>query len=89
MNQQNRSSNDQFVELTEFSAPEENVTPLSGNVLKNAQIAGFKFSNLQIDTTCSDEPTVVVKRKGDVIESIEFICSCGRKKTVTFEYEGE
>jgi len=89
MNQQSPSSNSQFIGLTEFSAPSENTTRLSGNILKNIQVAGFKFSDLQIDATCGDEPVVLVKREADVIQSIEFVCSCGKKKIVSFEYEEE
>jgi hypothetical protein len=89
MSQQNQSSNNKFIEMTEFTQSEENELVIQGNVIKNVSLESAKFNNLQMETDCIDEPTVVIRRNGDLIENIEFTCSCGKKKIVKFEYEGE
>ncbi len=36
-----------------------------------------------------DKPRIEVHRSGDVIESIEFICSCGERLDVQIGYDGD
>lgn len=90
MKQQNPYTSNQFIELQELTALGKNAEPHSGNIIKNTQLSGYTLTNLELDTSETDMPAVIVKREGDVVKSIEFICSCGKKKIVTFEYvEGE
>ena len=89
MSTQNLSSNNQFINLNEYTISEESPVQFQSNVIKNLTVEAAKFNSLQIESNCVDEPTVVVRRNGDSIESIEFTCSCGNKKIVKFEYEGE
>ena len=37
----------------------------------------------------SHEPQIVVHRDGENITRIEYLCSCGRKSEISFEYDAE
>jgi hypothetical protein len=88
MNQADQFSTDQFTALG--SAPfDASAVRIAGNILKNKEYRPARFSELSDDSKRSDGPSVVVHRNGDVIERIEFICTCGCTKSVLFETDGE
>ena len=91
MNQQNPSPTNEFVELSEFkgSAESEKNVQRSGNILKNASVEAIKFQHLESDANDFIEPTITINRNGDRIESIEFVCTCGKSKVLMFEYDAE
>lgn len=91
MNQTEQSSTDSFTQFSERPAVTDAPRRHTGNVLKEGT-----FQRLELDTlnasvvvSSSGEPRVIVNRSGDMLESIEFICTCGCSKTVSFDYEGE
>jgi len=43
----------------------------------------------EIPQQSKDEPRILLHRNGDVIESIEFRCSCGKSTTVHLVYDGD
>ncbi len=91
MNLTEQSSTDSFTQFSERPAVKDAPRRHTGNILKEGN-----FQRLELDTlnasvivSSSGEPRVIVNRSGDMIESIEFICTCGCSKTVSFDFEGE
>ena len=91
MNQTEQSSTDQFTEFSASPVVKNAPRSIQGNILKDVNYQRHELNQLQPSSrrTSVNEPKVIVKRSGDFIESIEFICSCGCTKTVSFNYEGE
>jgi hypothetical protein len=89
MNQQNQSLGNQFVGLSDVTHTEKILSHREGNVLKDAAFSMVAFEELTSDCKKTEEPNVIVNRDGDRIINIEFRCSCGCSKTITFDYDDE
>lgn len=89
MNQQSQFSNNQFLEIASSSSSNERTIQTVGNVLKNTQLEPAQFQKIEVDAEHYGEPSVLIHRNGEHIESIEFICTCGKSKTLKFEYDAE
>ncbi|NUN69451.1 MAG: hypothetical protein HUU02_07035 [Bacteroidetes bacterium] len=88
MNPLEQSTNNTFTELTEFTPQRSGAVQHSGNILRNRQFQAVRFDEFRPDAGAL-EPKVVVHRNGDEIESIEFVCTCGCRKTVRFDYDSD
>ncbi len=91
MNQTEQFSTDQFTAFTPSLIMKDAPRSVQGNILKDKNYQRLQLNQLQPVSPRSHtgEPKVIVNRSGDFIESIEFICTCGCTKTVSFNYEGE
>ena len=76
-----------FTDLASYQAlTQPHGTPFE-NVIKGAVVGGT--SKVEVSDSAVDQPTVIVRKEHDVVESIEFVCRCGRSTAVHFDYEGE
>lgn len=82
-------SNDQFMELSEFDAVRSKKQTLSGNVIKAHRVVTSGIQQINVADGAPGQPTVFVHRNGEDVESVEFVCSCGRTATVKFDYGDE
>jgi hypothetical protein len=91
MNQTEQSSTDQFTAFVPVPLVKDAPRSSQGNILKDINFQRLELGQLQPTSPRSSagEPKVIVNRSGDLIESIEFICTCGCTKSVSFNYEGE
>jgi hypothetical protein len=91
MNQSKQLSTDQFTPFTPMPLVKDAPRSSQGNILKDINYQRLELGQLQPSSphSSSGEPKVIVHRSGDLIESIEFICTCGCSKSVSFNYEGE
>ncbi len=87
MNQFNQQSDSTFVELGSTSLPKQTTARSDGNIFKNIQASSVQFNSFSENKPSECEPVVTIQRDGDKIESIEFLCSCGKSKTLTFDYD--
>ncbi len=88
MNQPELSTNSGFTELGETPREQSGVPSSAGNVLRNRQFLAVHFDELR-NESAKQEPIVNIRRNGNDIESIEFVCRCGCTKTVRFDYDAE
>ena len=56
-------------------------------VIKAEWIAGEQLPSFAEKLTSTAEPQILLKKNGDVIEAIEFRCSCGQRAHVFLEYD--
>ncbi|MFZ4619107.1 MAG: hypothetical protein ACOYNS_01000 [Bacteroidota bacterium] len=97
MNQTEQSSTDHFTAFTPTPIAKDTPRRSQGNIVKDVNYKRLELDQLHTATprshsnshSHSGEPKVIINRSGELIESIEFVCSCGQKKTVSFNYEGE
>ncbi len=61
-----------------------------GNIIRQTSIAHTpKDDPAAAEPSHSHAPEVVIHRNGELIESIEFICTCGQHAVVNLEYDDE
>lgn len=91
MNQTEQSSTEQFTPFTPAPITKDTPRSTQGNILKDLNFQRLELGQIHAATPNSSpgEPKVIVHRSGEIIERIEFICSCGCSKSVSFNYEGE
>ena len=77
-----------FSDFAEFQTMTARRTTAQGNVIKAAslKVGGRKMIGAG-DSPSS--PKVLVHKRGDAVESVEFQCVCGRHASLHFESEGE
>jgi hypothetical protein len=78
-----------FVDLASF----ESVKPVpkgnQGNMIKGSCVVARGIQKIEVSEGEGEQPTVVVHRVGDVVESIEFVCKCGQTTIIKLDYGGE
>jgi len=89
MNQSNQSSDNTFVELGSATISKQTGARAEGNIFKNIQVSSVQFNSFPDQPHNDCEPVVHVHKAGDKLESIEFVCSCGKSKVITFDYDEE
>lgn len=80
---------DLFTDLSEFDSVRPRRQVLRGNVIKRDRVIHSGIQQVSVADGAPGQPTVYVHRHGDDVESVEFVCSCGRTATVKFDYGGE
>ncbi|MBW7886952.1 MAG: hypothetical protein H3C35_01150 [Bacteroidetes bacterium] len=89
MNQNGQSSSTEFVDLASLNKENVTTSVVEGNILKTSSSEQTQFTFPEIQHIHESEPEVRFHKNGETIESIEFICSCGKSKTVYLEYAAE
>lgn len=89
MSQPNQSQDNSFVELSSAQIPAQTVARSNSNIFKNIQVNSIQFDSFSNHSNTDCDPVATINKIGDKIESIEFICSCGKTKTLTFDYDEE
>ena len=78
-----------FVNLSEF----ENVgiprQPARGNVIKGEAIRLHGRRQIRVEENGPGAPKIVVHKEGDRVESVEFVCPCGKNTSLRFDYDQE
>jgi len=78
-----------FLDLASFHRITPTVMMNKSAVIKSAHVRNDGTQNIEILDGSSAEPSVHIQRTGDKIESIEFICPCGKSSHVSLEYDEE
>ncbi len=89
MNQPSQSSDNTFVELGSTPMPAQTKVRNDGNIFKNIQTSSIQFDTFSDKSHSSCEPDVKIIRDGEKLVSIEFVCTCGQTKMLTFDYDEE
>jgi hypothetical protein len=82
-------NDDQFLDLSEFEAIRPKKQVLRGHVIKRDRVVHSGVQQVSVADGAPGQPTVYVHRHGEDVDSVEFVCNCGRTATVKFEYESE
>ena len=86
MENQKRTYESSFTELAEFKKIGLKRRPERGNIIKARQVVHAGAEKVGVVEAGADQPTVIIHKTGDTVESAEFICKCGRSAMVEFDY---
>jgi hypothetical protein len=82
-----KQENDTFLPLHEFNDVRSEQHTSAGNVIKKMKTRSGGTFSIETKKNMEGEPKININRIDETIESIEFICTCGRKAEVRFEYD--
>jgi hypothetical protein len=78
-----------FTDLVSYEHVRVAMKGHSGTILKAASVEARGSRKIEIEAGDADEPGIILHRNGDAIESIEFVCKCGRCTEIRLEYDGD
>ena len=58
-----------------------------GNIVKNQSVQETEAPPVSEESQKSEEPRVIIHRNDNIVTGIEFICTCGQRSEIRFEYE--
>lgn len=76
----------EFVEFHSFCTRCPSPQPESNSADSSANMSG---SVQPLPSENNDEPNIRLHRKGDIIDAIEFQCTCGKRTIVHLIYDGD
>ena len=82
-------TDESFTDLSSFEAVVPCRSERNGNVIKGPNMVAGGVRVIEMVDGVGDRPSIVVHRVDERIESLEFICKCGRGTLVRLEYDGE
>jgi hypothetical protein len=74
-----------FVEFGSFDQIEGKQIRSTGSIFKSDTFTHNDTKKIEVSREDDDQPIIVIRRRGDEIESIEFACKCGRSSIVKIE----
>jgi hypothetical protein len=78
-----------FVELASFVTPPPATGIPRGHVIKNPHVAPPSDHSVQVCAEGEDRPTLILRKKGEVVVGFDLVCPCGRTSTVNLEFREE
>jgi hypothetical protein len=63
-----------------------------GNIIKgesNLESQPSQDKPYNTESTSAPQPEIIIHKDGETIKSIEFVCTCGQKTEVRFDYLSE
>jgi hypothetical protein len=76
----------EFIDLSEYQNIQPSAAIHNGNLIKGTVAVHSGTQEISVDPSVEGSPMVVVHRNGETIESIEFICGCGKSTSVQFDH---
>jgi hypothetical protein len=82
-------SSSHFVDLASYRKVEPAPGGPYGNVIKAGCVALRGKQKIEVFPEAENKPVVLLRKDGDIVEGVEFVCRCGRSTAIQFDYEGE
>ena len=89
MTDENTEKKNAFVDLASFESVQPTKRRNQGNMIKGSCVVTRGIQKIEVSEGEGEQPTVIVHRVGDVVESVEFVCKCGQTTVLKLEYGGE
>ena len=89
MAETNTPNNNTFVDLAAFERVQPTQQAPRGNMIKGSCVVTRGIQKIEVSEGIGEQPTVIVHKVGDVVESVEFVCKCGQTTILKMEYGGE
>lgn len=77
---------EEFVDLHSYSKIKPKQYVMRGNLLKSAAVISSGKCKIEIEEGDEKKPSIIIHRSGDIIEQVEFVCSCGKNTVLEFDY---
>jgi hypothetical protein len=75
-----------FIDLAAYGVISKGLRAFRGNIIKRQDVRVAGTRTIQVAETPPGDPAVHIHRNGDHVESIEFVCECGRTALISLEY---
>ncbi len=85
-NQQEPSS---FIDFASFQNVRATKKGRKGSVLKADSVESGTSRKIEVEANEADQPGIILHRNGEIIESVEVVCVCGRHSEIRLEYDGD
>ena len=89
MAEEQAQKTESFVDLLSYDNLKTNTESTRSSIIKSSLIRDAGVAKIEIIDGNRVEPSIFVHRKGDRIEKIEFVCTCGKSSHVAMEYDEE
>ncbi len=78
-----------FIDFASFQNVQVTKKGRRGNILKADSVDSGTARKIEVEATEGDQPGVILHRNGEIIESVEIVCLCGRHSEIRLEYDGD
>ena len=78
-----------FIDFASFQNVEVTKRGKRGNVLKADSVDSGSTRRIEVEANAPDQPGIILHRNGEIIESVEVVCVCGRHSEIRLEYDGD
>jgi hypothetical protein len=86
---QNTLHQDEFVDLISYSKIKQEQYVMKGNLIKSSAVKSSGKCKIEVEEGDEHKPSVIIHRTGDIIDQVEFVCSCGKSTVLEFDYVGK
>lgn len=78
-----------FIDFASFQNVQVTKRTRTGSVLKADSVDVGTSRKIEVEANEPDQPGIIIHRNGEVIESVEVVCVCGRHSEIRLEYDGD
>lgn len=82
----NTLGGEEFVDFISYSKIKPKQYVMKGNLLKSTAVAQSGTCKIEFEEGDEKKPSIIIHRSGDIIEQVEFVCSCGKNTVLEFDY---
>jgi len=89
MGKSSQQESSSFVDFASFRNVQVTKIGRKGNVLKADSVDSGTARKIEVEANEADQPGIILHRNGEIIESVEVVCVCGRHSEIRLEYDGD
>ncbi len=78
-----------FIDFASFQNVQVTKSGRKGSVLKADSVDSGSIRKIEIEASEPGQPEIILHRNGEIIESVEIVCVCGRHSEIRLEYDGD
>lgn len=78
-----------FIDLASFQNVQATKRGSHAGILKADAVDVGSVKRIEVEANEAGQPGIILHRNGEIIESIEFVCVCGRNSEIRLEYDGD
>lgn len=88
---ENNSERDRssFIDFASFQNVQVRKVSRKGSVLKADSVDVGEARKIEVEANEPGQTGIILHRNGEIIESVEIVCVCGRHSEVRLEYDGD
>ncbi len=89
MGKNSQQETSSFIDFASFQNVQATKKGRKGNILKADSVDSGTARKIEVEANEADQPGIILHRNGEIIESVEVVCVCGRHSEIRLEYDGD
>jgi hypothetical protein len=89
MENNNGKERSAFIDFASFQSVRVTKRSSKGSVLKADAVDAGNARKIEVEANEPGQTGIILHRNGEIIESVEIVCVCGRHSEVRLEYDGD